>query len=80
MEVTDYIPRENFNLWYGLFKQYQGRLLCNPICGKRVYVKYTFKDAENYTILQQEFERLTTPIIETKSGLFKRLKRRFFGK
>jgi len=74
MEVTNYIPRERFNLWYELFKKSSGRLLCNPIDGDRVYVRYVFEDMDSYTELQQNFQRLTTQIVETKSGFWKKLK------
>lgn len=74
MEATDYIPREDFNLWYSLFKQSTGRLLCDPIDGKRVYVRYAFDDISSYNDLQQSYRRLTTPIHETKRGFWKRIK------
>lgn len=76
MTVTDYIPRENFNLWYSLLKQSTGRLLGKPIDGTRVYVHFQFDDIESYNTLTREYDRLTTPIVETKRGFWKKLKNR----
>ena len=73
MIATDYIPREKFNLWYGLFKKSKGRLLANPIDGRRVYVRYLFDDMDSYAELQRNYQRLTTDIIETERGFWKRL-------
>lgn len=77
METTDYIPREHFNKWYELFKQSTGRLLCNPIDGPRVYVRYAFDDMDSYAELQRNYQRLTTDIVETKRSFWKKLKARF---
>jgi hypothetical protein len=65
MEATRWIPRRNFNKWYECFKACGGRLLCNPVDGNRVYVRYTFDNADNYNRFQQDYQRLTTPINES---------------
>lgn len=77
MEATNYIPKEHFNKWYELFKHSKGRLLCNPIDGERVYVRYTFDDMDSYRQLCQSYRRLTTSIVETERGLLKRWRLRF---
>jgi len=74
MEATDYIPKKYFNLWYELFKKSSGRLLCNPVDGKLVFVRYRFDDMDSYKELQQNYKRLTTPIIETKRSFLKKIK------
>jgi hypothetical protein len=77
MEATDYIPTENFNLWYSLFKQSTGRFLCNPInYGTKVFVRYSFDDMDSYNNLELSYQRLTTPIKETRRGFWKTLKAR----
>lgn len=73
MEATDLIPREHFNKWYELFKQSDGRFLCNPIDGEKVYVRYTFDDMQSYNNMCEAFTRLTTNIKETKRGFWKLL-------
>jgi len=78
MEATDYIPRENFNLWYSLFKVSPGRLIGNPIDGRRrVYVRYTFDDIESYNEMMTSYRWLTMPIVETKRGYWKSLRIKF---
>jgi hypothetical protein len=79
MEGTEYIPKEKFNLWYGLFKKSNGRLLNNPVSNSlnKVYVRYEFNDMESYNELCENYNRLTTEIIETKRGFWKRFKTRF---
>ena len=74
MEASDYIPREHFNKWYELFKQSKGHLLCNPIDGNRVYVRYAFDDMDSYRQLCEDYQRLTTNIVETNCGFWKRWK------
>lgn len=78
MEVTEYIPREHFNLWYSLFKQSKGWFLYKPFEGKDdVLVNYAFDDIDSCNELNANYMRLTTPIIETKRGFWKRLKAKF---
>jgi len=74
MEASMYIPRDKFNLWYDLFKQSSGRLLCNPIDGNRVYVRYQFDDIHNCNEFEINYQRLTTNIKETKRTFWKKLK------
>ncbi len=76
MKVTEYIPHENFNTWYMLFKRSSGRLLANPIVGKRVWVSYTFDDMDSYKEMTLAYIQLTTPIVETRSGFWKKLRSR----
>jgi len=75
MKATEYIPREHFDLWYELFKQSKGRFLCKPFQGKDdVLVGYAFDDIDSCNKLNSDYRRLTTPIIETKRGWWKRIK------
>lgn len=75
VEIKEYIPYEHFNLWYELFKQNKGRFLCNPFAGKdEVLVFYKFDDLHSWHKLNSDYRRLTTPIIETNRGWWKRLK------
>ncbi len=79
MKVTEYIPRNRFNLWYDLFKKSNGRFLCNPIIGKNVLVTYFFEDMDSYKEMQLSYQRLTMPIRETKRGHWKSLKIRIMA-
>ena len=80
MEATDFIPREKFNLWYGLFRKSGGRLLENPIDGRlKVYVNYCFDDMNDCNRFHAEYYRLTKNIIETKRGWWKKLSNRLFN-
>lgn len=80
MVASEYIPKNKFNLWYDLFKQSNGRLLNNPESNSlnKVYVRYTFDDMDSYKELCEDYNRLTTNVIETKRGFWKSLKARIF--
>lgn len=75
MNGTEYIPREHFNLWYGMFKVSGGRLVGDPLeLGERVFVSYSFDDVMDCNRLNESFARSIKPITETKRGFWKRLK------
>lgn len=76
MESTEFIPNEHFNKWYELFKQSGGRLLCNPVFGRTVYVRYTFDEMDDYVEFQKNYQRLTTDIVKTRRGFWKRVAKR----
>jgi hypothetical protein len=77
MKLTEYIPREKFNLWIGLFKGYSGRFLRDPfVMFDSVEVVYTFNDYDDYLKFGSEWRRLNAPIVETRRGFWKKLKRK----
>lgn len=74
MKATQLIPDNYFNLWYDLFKNSGGRFLANPCLGEQVYVYYEFDDIQKANAFEAEYYRLTTPIVETKRTLWRRIK------
>jgi hypothetical protein len=75
VEITQYIPIERFNIWAGLFKSTSGRFLREPfVMFNLVEVNYTFNDYDDYLRLTSEWQRLNTPIVETKHSFWKRIK------
>lgn len=75
MEITEYIPLDKFNVWAGLFKSTSGRFLREPfVMFDSVEVNYTFNDYDDYNRLASEWQRLNTPIVETKRTWWKRIK------
>ncbi len=78
MEVNKYIAKENFNLWYEIFKHSGGRFLSDPIeWPNSVYVNYYFDDVQEEINLNHSFQSLTKPVVETRQRFIKRIKRRF---
>ena len=78
MEGTNKIPLAKFATWLTLFHQNNGRYLCNPTVGvENVYVSYSFDEADDYKKLCESHHRLTTPIVETKRGFWKKLINKF---
>ena len=75
MEISEYIPKENFNKWMAVFKNTSGRFLCNPChqYSKDVYVRYTFNDSDDYQYLNDNYKRLITNIRETKRSWIKKM-------
>ena len=75
MKASETIPKNKFNMWYEIMKSYDGRFLSEPIIFKEsVMVSYEMK-AENYSEMERDFQRFTTPIIEKrKIGLLEKVK------
>lgn len=75
MEVIEYISKEHFELWYEIFKLSNGRFISNPVeCRDRVWVNYSFDNVQDANRLNHSFQSLTTPIVETKRGFWKKVK------
>jgi len=80
MLVTEYIPKNKFNLWLGLFKTTSGRFSSNPYdCFDSICVKYTFINSEDYRSMSEDWRRLNMIIIEPKRGFWKKLKNKVLG-
>ena len=77
MKATEYIPVENWNLWYDLFKRSKGWFVSRPFAGKDdIFVHYAFDDIDSANELSANYLRLTTPIVETRRGFWKKFKRK----
>ena len=77
MTATEYIPVENWDLWYGLFKRSRGWFVSRPFAGKDdVLVHYAFDDIDSANELNANYLRLTTSIVETRRGFWKKFKRK----
>lgn len=74
MIATDYIPKENYNMWLSLFKDSGGRFIVTHVYEKNVFVKYKFEDMNAYSEMWENYNRLTTEIRESKRGVFKKTK------
>ena len=75
MTTFEIIPRERFYLWSSLFAQSGGRYLVNPLeSACTVRVSYIFTCPKQYTHFQEEYRRLTTPIVETERSGWKSTK------
>ena len=75
VRITEYIPIERFNIWADLFESTSGRFLREPyLMFNLVEVNYTFNDYDDYSKFTSEWQRLNTPIVETKRGFWKRIK------
>ncbi|RYY74535.1 MAG: hypothetical protein EOO52_13300 [Gammaproteobacteria bacterium] len=74
MKATKLIRKNQFHIWYELFKNSGGRLLANPRLGQDVRVSYEFEDIQKANDFESEYYRLITPIVETRRSLFKRIK------
>ena len=75
MEISEYIPKENFNKWMTVFMNTSGRFLCNPCYkySKDVYVRYTFNNNDDCQYLNDNYKRLTTNIRDTKRSWIKKM-------
>ena len=77
MKVSTSIKKEDFELWYEIFKCSGGRLVSNPIdWSDSVRVEYVFEDMDKANAFHYSFWTLTTPIIETKRSKLEKIKRR----
>ena len=77
MTAIEYIPVENWSLWYDLFKRSKGWFVSSPLAGKDdVLVHYAFDDIDSANELNANYLRLTTPIVETRRGFWKKFKRK----
>ena len=71
------IKKEDFGLWYELFKCSGGRLVRNPVvCNDWVRVEYVFESVDKANAFDYKFLTLTTPIIETKRSKIEKIKRK----
>ena len=75
MMTSALIKREEFNLWYELFKCSGGRMITDPIELKySVVVYYEFDDVLKAIQFDNSFDTLTTPIIETRRTMVSKIK------
>ena len=80
MRIRESIPRDKYNLWVEIFKVNNGRFLKNPDYGiNGVYVSYTFDNDDDYIKMYESYMRLTTKIVETRAGFWKRIKMKLAG-
>ena len=80
MQTTTYISRKHFNLWYDIFKVSSGRFTWRPlILTNSVQVQYKFDNIDDCNDFERMFQRLSRPIVETRSSVLKRLKMKLKG-
>jgi hypothetical protein len=77
MKVGTSIKKEDFGLWYEIFKCSGGRLTRKPMeFSKSVMVEYIFDDIEQAEQFHHSFKTLTMPIVETRRSWWAKFKRK----